>query len=592
MAIGVGVMMQRLAKRAWIPGLVFMVAGGGVYLLRPDWMVWTGPVALAGALLLAAWAYAVFDTIQWVLGRRSTRYGLNVAVSVLLLLALLVLVELISSKNNKRLDLSEGQRFTLSDQTLKVLKNLATDVKAVAFYRPPSPNAFEDRRGAEELLRRYADLSPKFRFEFVDPDRDPGLAQRYKVSQYGTVVLEAKVDAKGGGITSPTAGAPGQAPPPPAPPATGPRGTPRAPGAGSGPPAPAVGGQVREEQITDLDEEKLTNAIIKVTRGSKRVLHFVTGHGERDLNDSGKDGYNAIRTLMERANYETKQLLLLREPAVPADASVVVVAGPRKDFAEQELSALNEYLGRGGKLLVLLDPEQAPSLKPFLLAFGIRVGDDAVIDVDPASALFGGSELAPVVSRYSRFHPITREFRNIATVFPLTRSIDVVEKAPEGVSLEKLAETSPQSFRGRLQQGRVIADPQKDKKESVPMAVIATVESKRTDASKPAAAPSPERKEGEPPAPVKAKIVVFGSSSFAANNYVGAFGNRDLFLNTVSWLAEEEDLISIRPREAKSTPIFLTTAQATVFRWVPLGIVPLVIAVVGSAVWVRRRRAR
>ncbi|MBI3086495.1 MAG: GldG family protein [candidate division NC10 bacterium] len=509
-----------------------------------------GLLALVGAGLLAAWAHVGFDAILAVLGRRATRYGLNVTLSVLLLLALLVLVELISTSSNKRLDLSEGKRYTLSDQTIKILKNLKADVKAVAFYRPPSPNAFEDRRGAEELLRRYADLSSNFRYEFVDPDRDPGRAQRYKVSQYGTVVLEAKT----GGGSDAKAAAPKEQTAPTAARDAAPSRTSPAPAKTSPTPAPekpaVSGATLQEEQITDLDEEKLTNAIIKVTRGGRRVMYFVVGHGERAITDSGKDGYNAIRTLVEKANYETRELLLLRETSVPADASVVVIAGPRKDFA------------------------------------------GAVIDVDPTSTLYGGSDLAPVVSRYSTFHPITRDFKNVATIFPLTRSVDTTEKTPEGVSLEKLAQTSPQSFRGKLNQGQVRVDPRTDKKESVPIAVIATVETTAPDKAKGEGKGGNEKKDGEPPRPVKARIVAFGSSSFAANNYVGAFGNRDLFMNTVSWLAEEESLISIRPREAKSAPIFLTAGQATVFRWVPVGLIPLAIAVVGSTVWIRRRRSR
>lgn len=584
--------MRRAVTLAWIPGLALLAAGGLAYLFRPDWVTWAGLLALVGAGLLAAWAYAGFDTILAVLGRRATRYGLNVTLSVLLLLALLVLVELISTSSNKRLDLSEGKRYTLSDQTIKILKNLKADVKAVAFYRPPSPNAFEDRRGAEELLRRYADLSTNFRYEFVDPDRDPGRAQRYKVSQYGSVVLEAKT----GGGSDVKAAAPKEQTAPTAARDAAPSRTSPAPSKTSPTPAPekpvVSGATLQEEQITDLDEEKLTNAIIKVTRGGKRVMYFVVGHGERAITDSGKDGYNAIRTLVEKANYETRELLLLRETSVPADASVVVIAGPRKDFAGQELATLKDYVRRGGKLLALLDPDQAASLKPFLLQYGIKLGDDAVIDVDPTSTLFGGSELAPVVSRYSTFHPITRDFKNVATIFPLTRSVDTTEKTPEGVSLEKLAQTSPQSFRGKLNQGQVRVDPRTEKKESVPIAVIATVETKAPDKVKGEGKGGNEKKDGEPPKPVKARIVAFGSSSFAANNYVGAFGNRDLFMNTVSWLAEEENLISIRPREAKSTPIFLTAGQATVFRWVPVGLIPLAIAVVGSTVWIRRRRSR
>jgi ABC-type uncharacterized transport system involved in gliding motility auxiliary subunit len=189
-------------------------------------------------------------------------------------------------------------------------------------------------------------------------------------------------------------------------------------------------------------------------------------------------------------------------------------------------------------------------------------------------------------------HPITRDFTNMATILPLTRSVDVAEKTPEGVSLEKLAETSPQSFRGKLSQGQVRVDTRADRQESVPVAVIATVERRSPTSPQAEGRTGEEPKAGEPPKTAKARIVVFGGSSFAANNYVGAFGNRDLLLNTVSWLAEEEDLISIRPREGKSTPIFLTPVQATIFRWVPIGLIPLAIALVGSTVWIRRRRSR
>jgi ABC-type uncharacterized transport system involved in gliding motility auxiliary subunit len=576
--------MKHIATLAWIPGLVLLAAGGLIYLIRPDWSAWAGLAALGGGLLLVIWAYTAFNTIQRVLGRRATRYGLNVTLSVLLLLAVLVLVELISAQNNQRWDLSPDKRYTLSDQTHKVLRNLTTEVKAVAFYRPPGANSFEDRRGAEELLRRYADLSSKFRYEFVDPDRDPGRAQRYRVTQFGTVILEAKVDAGAGAGPKAGTGRDQALPQPPGPA--------RTPAAGAPEKPVVVGAGVQEERLTILDEEKLTNAILKVTRPGRRVMYFVVGHGERSIQDSGKDGFNGIRTLIEQANYDTRELLLLREENVPADASVVVIAGSRKDFVEQELTALKKYIGRGGKLLVLLDPDQAPSLKPFLLAYGIKVGDDAVIDVDPTSRLFGGSELAPIISRYSSLHAITKDFSNVATIFPLTRSVDVVEKRPAGVTLETLVQTSPQSFRGKLSQGRVLVDPQTDRKESVPIAVIATVDLQNQEKAKGGEKTAGPKKDGEPQGAVNARIVVYGSSSFAANNYVGFSGNKDLFLNTLSWLAEEENLISIRPREARSTPIFLTAVQASIFRWVSIGLIPLAIVLMGSAVWVRRRRAR
>lgn len=563
-------------------GLLLLLAGGAVSQLRPaDRAIWGGALLLGAAGLLAL-CYLEFARLRVLLARRSTRYGLNLAAMVALLLAIIVLIEILAVRHNFTWDLTPGKRYTLSDQTVKAVRGLGTDVKATAFYRPPGRDVFEDRRAAEDLLRRYANLSPRFRYEFVDPDRDPGRARRYGISQYGTAVLEARA---------------AQPSPPPTAGSTATGTTTQQPGGaaakpGEKPVGPALGeAPGQEEKLFDLDEERLTNALLKVTRGGKHVIYSVVGHGERGIQDGGREGYSTIRTQIEKANYRVKELLLLREPAVPADAAVVVLAGPRKDLQEQERGLLSAYIARGGKLLVALDPNQAQDLKPFLAQYGIRVGDDAVIDVDPRSQLFGGSELAPIVSRYSATHPITREFGNMATMFPLTRSVEPADKAPEGASVEKLVETGPQSFRGRLEGTQVVFDPAKDKRGSVPIGVIATVEAK-AEQGKPKEGEAPkEAREGEAKRP-KARIVVFGTSSFASNSFVGFSGNRDLFLNTVSWLAEEEELIAIRPREARSTPFFLTAFQGMLLFWVPVAVLPGLVAASGMTVWLRRRRTR
>lgn len=565
-----------------ILGILLVGAGAVLSQLRPtDRAVWGGALLLGAAGLLAL-CYLEFGRLRMLLARRSTRYSLNLAAAAALLLAIIALIEILAVRHNFTWDLTAGKRYTLSDQTIKVVKGLATDMKATAFYRPPGQTVFEDRRAAEDLLRRYANLSPRFRYEFVDPDRDPGRARRYGISQYGTTVLEAR-------------GA--QPSPPPAAGSTAAGATTQQPGGpiakpGEKPAATALGeAPVQEEKLFDLDEERLTNALLKVSRRGKRTVYFVVGHGERGIQDSGREGYSTIRAEIEKANYLAKELLLLREPAVPADAAVVILAGPRKDLQEQEQSLLRAYVARGGKLLVALDPNQAQDLKPLLAQYGIVVGDDAVIDVDPRSQLFGGSELAPIVSRYSTTHPITREFGNVATMFPLTRSVEPADKAPEGASVERLVETGPQSFRGRLKGTQVVFDPAKDKRGSVPIGVIATIEAK-TEQGKPKEGEAPkEAREGEAKGP-KARIVAFGSSAFAGNGFVGFSGNRDLFLNTVSWLAEEEELIAIRPREARSTPLFLTAIQGMLLFWVPVAVLPGLVAASGVTVWLRRRRGR
>ncbi|MGH7410766.1 MAG: DUF7088 domain-containing protein, partial [Candidatus Methylomirabilis sp.] len=152
--------MRDLARYAAPVGLLILVAGGITYNIRPDLKAWIGGILLVGAALVLFSLYRSFDLLKAWLDRRSTKTGLNVALMTLLLLGIIGLVEAISAKHNTRIDLTEGKRYTLSDQTKKVVRGLAKEVQATAFYRSDQP----DRRPAEDLLRQYADLSPKFRY--------------------------------------------------------------------------------------------------------------------------------------------------------------------------------------------------------------------------------------------------------------------------------------------------------------------------------------------------------------------------------------------------------------------------------------------
>lgn len=516
--------MKRYRRRAGLLGLLLLLGGGSISVLKPELRVAMATLLSSGAFLLLLWFYLDFPAIRAALFRRSTKYGLNMALMILLLLGIIALVEAISLNHNKRFDLTEGKRHTLSDQSQKILKNLKKEVNAIAFFKTDHV----ERRMAEDLLRQYADLSPKFRYEFVDPDRNPARTKRYGVTAYGTVILEA--------------------------------------------------GE-KEERIELLDEEKLTNAIIRAIREGKRKIYFLKGHGEADLNDPGKTGYGGLKEAIEKANYEVKELLLLREAKVPEDASVLIVAGPKKDLLASELSAIKAYLEGGGKVLFLLDPFTAPSLKPFLAQYGIVMGDDVI--VDRFSRVFGGDYLMPVVSNYYP-HPITKDF-TLASLFPYARSVDTASTPPEGVEMQKLAETGPfpgswaETDQALLAKGQALFEEGKDRRGPVPVGVVATLEKKG------------KAKEEEAR---KARIVVYGNSTFARNDFLGFSGNRDLFLNTLSWLAEEEELISIRPKEAKVTPLFLTAAQGRLLFYIPVAGLPSLILATGAIVLLKRKRAR
>jgi gliding motility-associatede transport system auxiliary component len=474
---------------------------------------------IVGVLLVVASLIGYVKDPRAVMSRRTTRYGLNTAVMVLLLLGIIGFVEAVSYRHSARLDLTENKRHSLSPQTIQLLRGLKTDINAVAFFRSDQPG----KRVAEDLFKQYARYAGgKFTWRVVDPDREPGLARRYGVESYGTVVLETKE---------------------------------------------------RSEKVTDAEEEKLTNGLVKLTRQGKRVIYVVQGHGEHEVTNTDRPGFSEAKTAMERANYEVKPLVLARAAQIPDDAAVVILAGPRTELLAPELATLDGYLGRGGKLLAMTDPvilsaSPADPLKAYLDKYGFSVGNNLIIELNPIGRLFGIGPEVPIIQQYEP-HPITRDMGGISTLFPLTRSVEAAKTPPTGLNVQPLAKTSAESWaetdRNELQQGQVKPDPS-EARGPLPVAAVATKD--------------------------KARIVVYGTSNFAANQFINLQGNRDFFLNTVSWLAEEEDQISIRPKDTRQTPVFLTSQQAQAVFLLPVVVLPGIVLIGGIVTLVRRRAAK
>lgn len=471
----------------------------------------------------------IFHSLRERVSHRRTRYGLNTAVALFLFFAIVVVVEALAIRHNMRADLTEGRRHTLSDQSIKILKSLEKEVHAVAFYQTDQPG----KAATQDLLDQYAHFSDNFRYEFVDPDRRPGLARRYGITTYGTVVLES-------------------------------------------------GG--KEQKVQVAEEQNLTNALVKVLREEKRVMYFLTGHGEADLDSTERDGLSQLKQDLTELDYEVKPLLLLREKEVPKDAAVVIIPGPQKDLLPTELEALEAYVKRGGKLLALIDPFTQPGLTDLLTKYGLRLGHNVI--VDRLSRAFGGDYLLPVVTQYEN-HPIVNDF-NIASFFPFAQTVDAVDTS--GVSVQVLARTSSGSWaetdKAALDRGEASFDQEKDRQGPVPIGAVATLEV-QSDVPGPRSEGSDSDKTGDR----KGGIVAYGTSAFIKNTYLNLSGNRDLFLNSLSWLAEEEELIAIRPREAKFTPLVLTATQARFAFWGAVVFPPLAIIGAGAAVALRRRRA-
>jgi ABC-type uncharacterized transport system involved in gliding motility auxiliary subunit len=468
------------------------------------------------------------------MGTRTARYGAGAAVMALLALGIVVAANAISLRHSVRWDFTENKRNSVSPQTIQVLRTLKAPVSAIAFFRSDTPG----KKTAEDLLTQYATYSRgKFTWRLEDTDRAPALARQYGVESYGTVVLEG---------------------------------------------GPA--GQTRTEKVQDAEEEKLTNAIVKITRADKRVVYVLKGHGEREIGSTDRGGFSQAKEQMEKANYEVKDLFLARDPKIPDDAAIVMVPSPKTDLFPQELAALDGYIAKAGKVFLMAGPFQADTTMKYLTKYGIVVDEDVVIELNPIGQVFGVGPLVPVVGQYEP-HPITKDMAGVMTLFPLTRSLAPAKALPKGVQASSLAQTSRQSWgetdKNVFQTGKATPDPN-EKTGPLSVALVATVD----------AQPDPKAEGDAAKKAPKARIVVVGTADFASNQFLGAQGNRDFFLNVVSWLAEEEDLISIRAKDPKQNPVMLTSGQSRLVLGLPLLALPGAVLICGIAVILQRRRAR
>ena len=478
-----------------------------------------------------------FDWIQ----KRQTKYSAYAATYVLVILAVLGAVNFLANRYDKSYDSTSNKQFSLSEQTIKVVKGLKNDVNVTYFDETRN---FPQGR---DLLDRYAALSPKLHVQYVDPVRKPQQARADGYSR-DTLVL--------------------------------------------------VANGVRKETAKSLTEEEVTGALIRSLKSGDRVAYFVTGSGEHGIDDSARSGYQAVKDALEKSNFKTKTINLIAggaaaapaapatikpgapaaspaaaAPAVPADCSVLVVAGPKYAYTKPEVDAIKNYVENGGHALFLLDPplnmgkdetSANPDLANLLASWGVTVNKDLALDMSGVGQLFGLGPEVPLVTSYES-HPIVRDMKDIATAFPLARTLDV--KNGDKTSVEKLFSTSDNSFETTdLNSNQIRIDPKKDKKGPFTLAAAGTYNGAK-----------------------QGRFVVVGSSMWAGNSFIRFNGNRDLFLNTVNWLTADEDLISIRPKQPDNRPLNMTARGLSSVFWLSVVFFPLGVVTSGAMVWWKRR---
>lgn len=458
-------------------------------------------------------------------GSRRAKMGLGAIAYLLIGVAILVVVNLISYKlptklgsfqTDWRWDMTESKRFSLAPQTLKILGSLNKEVVIRYFDRKNNLAG-----SAKDLLDQFPAASRNVSIELVELDREPAKAGKFNVKEYGTVVV--------------TAGD-------------------------------------KNEHAKGAKEQDIANAIVKVLKGEAKNIYFLQGHGERDIADTERRGYSAAKKALEDANYNVKPLSLLAEkPEIPADATIVVIAGASKEFLQPEIDALKAYMVKGGKVLVLITPTTPATLVKLLAEFGADVSNALVVDVSGIGRLFGTDELMPLSVAYES-HAITKEMANVATLYPLAGRVNTSVGFQPGADFRIIAKTPSQSWATTDVKSKQVSF-QKGRDIEGPLGVVGAGTFKDptiVDAA-------------------EGRLVVFASPDVISNAILGFNGNRDLFLNSIAWLSADEDLISIRPKDPEDRRVDLTPGQLDMIFYMSVIVLPLGIVFAGFFVWWKRR---
>jgi ABC-type uncharacterized transport system involved in gliding motility auxiliary subunit len=518
--------MKTLASYFGSLGLGFLLAGFLLWVMqRASELYW------ASFLILGLVSCTVYIASRWselapALGSRSTKEGANSALLIVIVVGIVGVINYIADEHAEQWDVTTTRQYSLSDQTTKILDELESDVELILLDRRGSPQQIR----AEDLLKLYDDASGRLDVSVIDPEVEPQKALTYasptEPLALGTILIKS--------------------------------------------------GE-RIQRVAAATEAEITSSLIRALKNETKTIYFTSGHQEKDLLDSdGSTGISIIAGRLEDSAYDAQPLVIARSMSpgedtirIPDDAAALVVAGPGTDFLPEELDALNAFIDGGGGVVFLVDPENqglAPELVALVVERGVVLGADVVVDALARPPIY------PVVQSYGS-HPIVESFGNVMSIFPLARSVRMGEHVAEGTETRELFTTADDNSwaETHLEELSERSGPTSEQDRGpIGLAMAVTIEH-----------------DDDTP---DSRLVVVGDSDFIANELAAApLLNADLFLNMVNWVAQDEDLISIRPREAEERGVVLTAQQRHNVFYLSLFIIPGVVVVTGVSLWWGRR---
>lgn len=358
---------------------------------------------------------------------RQTKYAAYATVYIVIVVAVITVGNVLADRYDKTYDATANKRYSLSEQTAKIVKGLKQDATITYF------NQTKDFRDGKDLLDQYANLSHKLQVNYVDPDKEPELARAAGIRNLGTAVV-------------------------------------------------TIGD--RHEEAKSMTEEGVTGAFIRVLKNTTRTVCFVSGSGEHQIEQSDREGFSQFKDLLGKDDYQTKTIDLLQKAEVPGDCTTLVVAGPTRNYQQPEVDAIKKYVEDGGRAFFMLDAPlklghdeiaDNDALTTLLQSWGVTMDKDLILDLNPIGQIAGlGPQVALVTNYYAQ--PIVNEMKGTATGFPLARSLQI--KNTDKTTLDKLFDSSGSSFATEnLSSPKIDVQDPKNKKGPLTLAAAGTYNS-------------------------------------------------------------------------------------------------------------------
>lgn len=418
------------------PGKIFfgifflgLIAFGFTQMIVQIWNVWMLVPLVIGLISLGLSIVTDFAFFKEWMTLKTTKHGLSMGTTILLFVVLLVAVNYIGAKNNKKWDLTEEKLFSLSEQSQNVIAKLDSDLYFKAFYRKGNQEHENIKARLKQELRRFRQSSKHVKSEFLDPMQEPALARELGMDEAGGLIVEYKG---------------------------------------------------RRATVNSVKEEDIMNAIIKVLREEKKILYFTVNHGELDFESQEGNGGKTLKTELENASYDVRTLSLVDTKAtVPADADAVLILGPKVGFLPAEVQAIADYIKTGGRVLLALDPMKeklGPAFEPIFKELGVKYSGNIVLD--EAAGLLQEQVTTALGMAYSDKSEITNKIAKAMSLFYLASHWTAVENPPQGLVYEEIVKTSPSTLSIKELQKQIT---DKDVVARGPFALVATVSGKIGD---------------------------------------------------------------------------------------------------------------